>query len=158
MSDQIAPSDHLTSATAVDQDSQMNMEHLPTTMSGFAAAINANALTIPREEETEGSSPPPRVNGIVKWFDDTKGFGFIKPLPEGEDVFVHIRDLKPKHNIHNPTIYTGEYVCFETAPNGRNPNGSERRKAVNVTGIGDGTLLCDHGQIHFRSYTRVGFN
>ncbi len=32
--------------------------------------------------------------GKVKWFNPTKGFGFIIPAEGGADVFVHMTDLK----------------------------------------------------------------
>ncbi len=34
-----------------------------------------------------------RQKGTVKWFDDTKGFGFITP-ESGPDLFLHSRDIK----------------------------------------------------------------
>jgi CspA family cold shock protein len=36
----------------------------------------------------------PMSNGTIKWFNATKGYGFIKPEDGSNDVFLHISDVQ----------------------------------------------------------------
>jgi CspA family cold shock protein len=52
------------------------------------------------------------ANGTVKWFNNTKGFGFIQPADGGNDVFVHITALE-KAGL--TTLNEGQKVSYELA-------------------------------------------
>lgn len=50
------------------------------------------------------------MHGQVKWFDATKGYGFIKPDDGGEDVFVHISVVEKAGIV----ITNDDKVTYET--------------------------------------------
>ena len=52
------------------------------------------------------------ANGTVKWFNATKGFGFIQPDDGGPDVFVHISAVQ-KAGLG--TLNEGQKVTYERA-------------------------------------------
>lgn len=56
--------------------------------------------------------------GIVKWFNPTKGYGFVAPESGGKDVFVHISAVQ-KAGLR--TLNEGQTIEFkiEEQPNGR---------------------------------------
>jgi CspA family cold shock protein len=54
------------------------------------------------------------ANGTVKWFNTTKGYGFIQPEDGGKDVFVHISALQQSGIA---TVDEGQRVSYELAEN-----------------------------------------
>lgn len=54
------------------------------------------------------------ANGTVKWFNTTKGYGFIAPDAGGSDVFVHISALQ---EAGLRTLNDGQRVSYELATN-----------------------------------------
>ena len=51
-----------------------------------------------------------RVQGTVKWFNPTKGFGFIEPEDGSKDAFVHISAVE---RSGLPGLSEGQRVTFE---------------------------------------------
>lgn len=52
------------------------------------------------------------ATGIVKWFNPTKGFGFIQPEQGGADVFVHISAVQ---RAGLDSLNEGQRVSYELA-------------------------------------------
>jgi len=56
------------------------------------------------------------AQGIVKWFNPTKGFGFIQPDDGGSDVFVHISAVE---RAGLRSLSEGQKVGFELERDGK---------------------------------------
>lgn len=63
------------------------------------------------------------ITGIVKWYDEGKGYGFIS-CNEGNDVFVHHSQIKEKGT--NKDLHEGESITFDITDGAKGP------MAVNV--------------------------
>ncbi|MGE8356762.1 MAG: cold-shock protein [Microvirgula sp.] len=52
-----------------------------------------------------------KQTGTVKWFNETKGFGFITPDEGGDDLFAHFSEIQSKGFR---TLAEGDRVEYET--------------------------------------------
>jgi len=60
--------------------------------------------------------------GTVKWFDETKGFGFITQADGGKDVFVHFRAIK---SDGFRTLTEGQNVQFTVEQGNKGPQAAD---------------------------------
>ena len=58
------------------------------------------------------------ANGTVKWFNDSKGFGFIEQ-EDGSDVFVHFSEIK---SDGFKSLSEGERVTFDVEQGQKGPS------------------------------------
>ncbi len=56
--------------------------------------------------------------GTVKWFNEKKGFGFITPDDEGDDLFVHHSEIM---TAGYATLQEGQKVKFEIGEGKKGP-------------------------------------
>jgi CspA family cold shock protein len=63
------------------------------------------------------------VTGSVKWFNDSKGFGFITPDNGGEDLFAHFSAIQ---SAGFKTLKENQRVSFEVA------TGPKGKQAANI--------------------------
>lgn len=63
------------------------------------------------------------ATGTVKWFNDSKGFGFIAPDDGGEDLFAHFSAINSKGFR---SLAEGQRVSFDVT------NGPKGKQASNI--------------------------
>ena len=93
--------------------------------------------------ETTGETIKQGVIGKVKWFNNKAGYGFITVSEKGDyngkDIFTHFTAIKVTNSQYKYLVQ-GEYVEFDLV---KPESGSHEYKAMSVTGIAGGELMCE---------------
>lgn len=72
-----------------------------------------------------GENPAMRFDGVIRSWNDERGFGFIEPTLGGQEIFVHVRAFP--RGSERPTV--GQRVSFEVE---LGPRGKKRARKVEV--------------------------
>lgn len=70
---------------------------------------------------------PSRIKGLVKWYKEDKGFGFISPLDGSKDISVNFSAF---HGDNLKTLFEGQKVEFAIQRGDKGP-------------VAAGVILCD---------------
>lgn len=88
---------------------------------GTAPNTNSETSTVSRQSVS-------KTKGVVKWFNESKGYGFIAPDDGGKDVFVHFSAIQ---GDGYKTLKEGQVVQFNIDQGLKGP------QATNVIIVGD---------------------
>ena len=89
-----------------------------------------------------------RSTGVVKWFNNKAGYGFLTVIGDGqtpEDIFVHHTEIQVGKDQYKYLVQ-GEYVEFVMSTDA----GDHKCLATGVRGVNGGRLMCET-----RNETRV---
>lgn len=71
-----------------------------------------------------------QIEGVVKWFDARKGYGFIVG-PEGQDIFVHFSVIEQTEGFR--TLHDNERVAYSAAVGPKGWSATRARSLTRVT-------------------------
>ena len=84
-----------------------------------------------------------RITGMVKWFNNKSGFGFITVSSDGEyngkDIFAHYSSIRVTNSQYKYLVQ-GEYVDFVLSTS---ENEKHEFHAMDITGVMNGPILCE---------------
>jgi cold shock CspA family protein len=95
------------------------------------------------EVEVSETSAPVRLIGLVKWFNNKAGYGFITVHDDvaqnGDEIFVHYSSIRVADSQYKYLV-PGEYVEFVLSDSGSDEH---KNHATDITGIRGGPILCE---------------
>jgi cold shock CspA family protein len=84
-----------------------------------------------------------RMTGMVKWFNNKSGFGFITVCGDseyvGKDIFIHYSSIRVTNSQYKYLVQ-GEYVDFNIVHSEKDKH---EYHATDVTGVSNGPILCE---------------
>ncbi|ETI58374.1 cold-shock protein [Marinomonas profundimaris] len=92
-------------------------------VSVYVGAMISNASSVGFDSESEEDEDDDREQGTVKWFNSSKGFGFLT-MENGDDVFVHYRAIRGRGRRF---LVEGQLVRFYVT------EGEKGKQAENVS-------------------------
>uniref|UniRef100_A0A6C0D5J8 CSD domain-containing protein n=1 Tax=viral metagenome TaxID=1070528 RepID=A0A6C0D5J8_9ZZZZ len=89
-----------------------------------------------------------RLTGIVKWFNNKAGYGFVTALEgeqKGKDIFVHYSSIGGDNQQYR-FLTQGEYIDFSLV---KSDTEKYEYLAKKVTGVKGGPILCETRRLQF---------
>jgi CspA family cold shock protein len=105
----------------------MQLRVEPTFLEEIHAGLDSQHSTVKISSHLAGSSRGKSLmaTGTVRWFNETKGYGFIQPDNGGKDVFVHVSAVE-RSGLRG--LAEGQKITYEVEADRR----SGKESAVNL--------------------------
>lgn len=78
----------------------------------------------PKLDPPRSTPTAEQITGVVRWFNDAKGYGFISPDSGSKDVFVHHTGID---GAGFKTLYENEKVAFSVVEGAKGPQAANVR-------------------------------